>query len=106
MNRVPRQLVLLRHGQSVWNAEGKFTGWADVGLTACGVEEAKRAARLLLDAGIGFDVDARTSHGKVRTDLDVRGETSRQRIRGSIAGGGAELRARTGHGDIRIVEAR
>ena len=49
-------LVLLRHGQSVWNAENRFTGWADVGLTERGVVEARRAGRLLADAGILPDV--------------------------------------------------
>jgi 2,3-bisphosphoglycerate-dependent phosphoglycerate mutase len=49
-------LVLLRHGQSVWNAENRFTGWVDVGLTARGVTEARRAGRLLTGAGILPDV--------------------------------------------------
>jgi 2,3-bisphosphoglycerate-dependent phosphoglycerate mutase len=41
-------LVLLRHGQSTWNAEGLFTGWVDVDLTAQGEEEARQAGRLIL----------------------------------------------------------
>jgi len=49
-------LVLLRHGQSVWNAENRFTGWVDVGLTETGVTEARRAGQLLADAGILPDV--------------------------------------------------
>ena len=49
-------LVLLRHGQSVWNAENRFTGWVDVGLTERGVDEARRAGRILADAGIFPDV--------------------------------------------------
>ena len=49
-------LVLLRHGQSVWNAENRFTGWVDVGLTERGVLEARRAGQLLTDAGIFPDV--------------------------------------------------
>jgi len=49
-------LVLLRHGQSVWNAENRFTGWVDVGLTETGVAEARRAGQLLADAGILPDV--------------------------------------------------
>ena len=48
-------LVLLRHGQSQWNLENRFTGWWDVGLTDQGVEEARSAGRLL--AGHGFDFD-------------------------------------------------
>ncbi|MCZ4407361.1 2,3-bisphosphoglycerate-dependent phosphoglycerate mutase [Cryomorphaceae bacterium 1068] len=42
-------LVLVRHGQSVWNKENKFTGWVDVDLTEKGVEEAKKAGELLAD---------------------------------------------------------
>ena len=49
-------LVLLRHGQSVWNAENRFTGWVDVGLTARGVAEARRAGQMLTDAAIFPDV--------------------------------------------------
>jgi 2,3-bisphosphoglycerate-dependent phosphoglycerate mutase len=48
------KLVLLRHGESQWNLENKFTGWVDVDVSARGVEEAHRAAQLL--KGIGFDV--------------------------------------------------
>lgn len=50
------KLVLLRHGQSQWNLEKRFTGWADVDLTERGREEAARAAVLLGEAGIRFDV--------------------------------------------------
>ena len=46
-------LVLIRHGQSIWNAENKFTGWVDVGLSEKGIEEAKDAGRLLQD--VQFD---------------------------------------------------
>ncbi|KIH99365.1 phosphoglycerate mutase [Streptomonospora alba] len=45
-------LVLLRHGESVWNAEGLFTGWVDVDLSAAGEEEARRGGRLLREAGL------------------------------------------------------
>jgi 2,3-bisphosphoglycerate-dependent phosphoglycerate mutase len=45
-------LVLLRHGESTWNAEGLFTGWVDVGLSAKGAEEAAHAGILLRDAGL------------------------------------------------------
>jgi 2,3-bisphosphoglycerate-dependent phosphoglycerate mutase len=50
-----RQLVLLRHGQSTWNLENRFTGWTDVDLTPAGVAEAQRAARLLREEGFSFD---------------------------------------------------
>lgn len=48
-------LVLLRHGQSVWNLENRFTGWTDVDLSKRGVAEASAAGRLLKDAGFDFD---------------------------------------------------
>ncbi|MFO7495572.1 MAG: 2,3-bisphosphoglycerate-dependent phosphoglycerate mutase, partial [Desulfobacterales bacterium] len=50
------QLVLLRHGESVWNRENRFTGWTDVDLTAEGVAEARDAAWLLSAEGFTFDV--------------------------------------------------
>lgn len=50
------QLVLLRHGESVWNLENRFTGWTDVGLTEKGYEEARQAGKLLAEAGHRFDV--------------------------------------------------
>ncbi|MDR3518353.1 MAG: 2,3-diphosphoglycerate-dependent phosphoglycerate mutase [Azospirillaceae bacterium] len=49
-------LVLLRHGQSVWNRDDLFTGWSDVDLTEAGVEEARRAGRQLAAARLGFDI--------------------------------------------------
>jgi len=49
------KIVLLRHGESVWNMENRFTGWTDVDLTQRGVEEAKRAGEMLKSAGFGFD---------------------------------------------------
>ncbi|GAA1086188.1 phosphoglyceromutase [Nocardiopsis composta] len=49
------KLVLLRHGESVWNAEGLFTGWVDVDLSATGEAEARKGGELLRDAGIRPD---------------------------------------------------
>ena len=50
------RIVLLRHGESVWNSENRFTGWADVGLSETGCEEARAAGRLLKAEGFDFDV--------------------------------------------------
>lgn len=52
---MPFQLVLVRHGQSVYNDENKFTGWADVQLTSEGFEEAVQAGQLLKSEGFTFD---------------------------------------------------
>lgn len=49
------RIVLLRHGESVWNMENRFTGWTDVELTKRGVEEAKRAGEMLKAGGFEFD---------------------------------------------------
>jgi 2,3-bisphosphoglycerate-dependent phosphoglycerate mutase len=48
-------LVLLRHGQSQWNLENRFTGWWDVDLSPAGVDEARAAGRLLSEGGFDFD---------------------------------------------------
>ena len=51
-----KQLVLLRHGESIWNKENRFTGWTDVGLSERGIEEAVAAGRTLREQGFAFDV--------------------------------------------------
>ncbi len=53
---MPGKLVLVRHGQSIWNVENLFTGWVDVDLSEKGLEEAHAAGRLLKDGGYAFDV--------------------------------------------------
>ncbi|MFP5474829.1 MAG: 2,3-diphosphoglycerate-dependent phosphoglycerate mutase [Gammaproteobacteria bacterium] len=50
------KLVLIRHGESTWNLENRFTGWTDVDLTDTGIEQAKQAGRLLKEQGYDFDV--------------------------------------------------
>ena len=50
------KLVLIRHGESTWNLENRFTGWTDVALTATGVAQARQAGRLLKEAGFEFDI--------------------------------------------------
>jgi 2,3-bisphosphoglycerate-dependent phosphoglycerate mutase len=49
-------VVLLRHGESTWNKENRFTGWTDVDLSDRGVEEAREAGRLLREGGYTFDL--------------------------------------------------
>ena len=50
------KLVLVRHGESIWNKENRFTGWTDVELSSRGIEEAKEAGILLKSKGYNFDV--------------------------------------------------
>ena len=52
---LPNKLVLVRHGESTWNLENRFTGWVDVGLSPKGVEEGHAAGRLLKTEGFHFD---------------------------------------------------
>lgn len=49
-------LVLLRHGESLWNKENLFTGWTDVDLTEQGIAEARKAGELLKAGGFSFDI--------------------------------------------------
>ena len=51
-----KKLVLVRHGQSQWNLENKFTGWTDIGLSEKGIEEAKEAGKVLKELGYSFDI--------------------------------------------------
>src|ERR1700756_4324834 len=56
-----KKVILLRHGESVWNKENRFTGWTDVDLSEKGLEEAHEAGRLLKEQGYTFDL----AHGSV-----------------------------------------
>lgn len=50
------QLVLLRHGESIWNKGNLFTGWTDVDLSEKGIAEAQKAGKVLNEAGFVFDI--------------------------------------------------
>ena len=50
------KVVLLRHGESVWNKENRFTGWTDVDLSERGMQEARKAGQVLKKEGFVFDV--------------------------------------------------
>src|SRR6185295_13368399 len=56
MQASAHRLVLLRHGESLWNRENRFTGWTDVDLSEQGLAEARAAGRLLKEAGFAFDL--------------------------------------------------
>ena len=56
MKKAMYKLVLIRHGESTWNLENRFTGWTDVDLTSAGVEQAKAAGRRLRQEGYEFDL--------------------------------------------------
>ena len=65
------KLVLVRHGKSVWNLENKFTGWADVDLCDIGIEEAKKAGKLLKEKGFSFDLAYTSNLKRTRETLDI-----------------------------------
>ncbi len=65
------KLVLLRHGESVWNLENIFTGWTDVGLSARGREEAREAGRLMMADGFVFDIAHTSVLRRAITTLDL-----------------------------------
>ena len=70
------QLVIFRHGQSVWNLENKFTGWVDVELTEKGIEEAKKAGQKL--KGFKFDLAYASSLQRAQKTLAIALEQSGQ----------------------------
>ena len=111
-----RTLVLLRHGQSQWNLENRFTGWVDVDVTALGLEEARKAGELMQQEKIAFDA-AHTSVLKraIRTlwvALDVldqmwipvqRSWRLNERHYGSLQGlDKAEMTARHGEAQVKV----
>jgi 2,3-bisphosphoglycerate-dependent phosphoglycerate mutase len=67
---MPR-LVLIRHGQSAWNLENRFTGWWDVDVTEKGAEEARAAGRLMRDKGLDFDMTFTSLQTRAIKTLDL-----------------------------------
>ena len=69
------KLVLVRHGQSVWNKENKFTGWTDVDLSAKGVEEAKNSGHLLKKENFNFEmIDDSLTNKEIQLADKLKGE--------------------------------
>ena len=110
------KMVLLRHGQSTWNLENRFTGWTDVGLTEQGRQEAHQSAKLLMEEGFTFDI-AYTSVLKraihtlwiVLEDMNlewipvVRGWQLNERHYGALQGlNKAEMAAKFGEAQVKI----
>ncbi|EFA77736.1 phosphoglycerate mutase [Heterostelium album PN500] len=65
------KIVLLRHGESVWNQENRFTGWTDVDLSAKGVEEAKKGGETLKHEGFTFDLAYTSVLKRANRTLDI-----------------------------------
>ena len=66
-----KKLIFLRHGESRWNKENKFTGWTDVDLTERGIEEARDAGKLLKEEGYVFDVAFTSVLKRATRTLDI-----------------------------------
>ena len=94
-----RNLILVRHGQSEWNAKNLFTGWKDPGLTDQGVSEAKNAGKLILEQNIKFDVMYTSKFSRAQKTGDIilgilnhkeipiiKNEALNERHYGSLAG--------------------
>ena len=74
-----KKIVLLRHGESAWNKENRFTGWTDVDLTEKGIAEAnKEAVVLALENVVSFDVDNQSITWHEFIDLDIIGNKQRR----------------------------
>ncbi len=65
------KLVLVRHGESIWNMENKFTGWTDVELSNKGIEEARNAGKLLKDNNYSFDIAYSSFLKRANDTLDI-----------------------------------
>lgn len=65
-----KKLVLVRHGESIWNLENKFTGWTDVGLSERGIKEAKDAGKVLKEKGYTFDIAYTSFLTRAKDTLD------------------------------------
>ena len=68
MNKI---LILVRHGQSTYNLENRFTGWKDVPLTNKGVDEAKNAGNILKESNIVFDLAYTSKLKRAQDTLDI-----------------------------------
>ncbi|MDP8960539.1 MAG: 2,3-bisphosphoglycerate-dependent phosphoglycerate mutase, partial [Actinomycetota bacterium] len=64
-------LALVRHGESIWNLEGRFTGWIDVPLTARGKEEARKGGIAMLRAELTFDLAYTSVLTRAHETLDI-----------------------------------
>jgi len=65
------KIVLIRHGESVWNKENRFTGWVDVDLSSTGVEEAHKAGKILKEAKFSFDLAFQSCLKRVTNTLQI-----------------------------------
>ena len=110
------KLVLIRHGQSTWNLENRFTGWTDVGLTELGLVEAGEAGKLLREGGYDFDIAytsvlkrAINTLGMIQSEMDrdwlpvIRAWQLNEHHYGSLQGlNKAEMAEKFGEAQVKI----
>ena len=110
------KLVLLRHGQSTWNRENRFTGWTDVPLTKQGKDEAKKSGKKLKENGFVFDVvitsvlkraidttDIVLKEMKLKNVPTIKSWEMNERHYGALQGlNKAEMAAKYGEGQVHI----
>jgi 2,3-bisphosphoglycerate-dependent phosphoglycerate mutase len=107
------KLVLIRHGQSIWNLENRFTGWVDVPLTRTGEEEARKAARHLttIEISVAYTSALRRAQDTLKIILDtlgldipvIRDEALNERHYGDLQGlNKDELRRKFGEEQVKI----
>ena len=79
----PSTVVLLRHGESLWNTIPTFTGWCDVPLTDHGIEQAEGAARLMKEKGFNFDLvyssELKRAYQSAEVVLNILNDTARSK---------------------------
>lgn len=108
-------LALVRHGESLWNLENRFTGWVDVPLTDRGEEEARHGARVMKRAGLHFDVAYTSALVRAQQTLDIilevtgydlpviRDEALNERFYGDLQGlNKDEMRERYGEEQVHL----
>ena len=112
-----RNLILVRHGQSEWNAKNLFTGWKDPGLTETGLEEAKNAGLLIGSQDISFDIMYTSALSRAqktgqiildtinqRNIVIIKDEALNERNYGSLAGlNKDDARKKWGEEQVRIL---
>ncbi len=80
MKSLENKIVIIRHGESVWNKENIFTGWTDIGLSELGISQAREAGKLLKEKGFIFDVGYTSELKRAIDTLDLILEEMKENI--------------------------
>ncbi|MDD2274808.1 MAG: 2,3-bisphosphoglycerate-dependent phosphoglycerate mutase [Candidatus Pacebacteria bacterium] len=80
MKSLENKIIIIRHGESVWNKENIFTGWIDIGLSKLGITQAKNAGKLLKEKGFNFDIAYTSELKRATNTLDLILEEMKENI--------------------------